>query len=82
MEGKALHEFLEGYLEQDAQSQKKECIITLNPSSHLLNSLKPGELQAGCIGGAYDHYLPRTMLEGPSAEEKSNPEYRSYDRFR
>lgn len=77
-----MYEFLERDLEQDTQSQKKECVITLNPSSHLLNSLKPGELQAGCIGGAYDHYLPTTRLEGTSAEEISNPEYRSYDSFR
>jgi len=80
--GEALYELLERDLEQDTQSQKKECVITLNPSSHLLNSLKPGELQAGCIGGAYDHYLPRTRLEGPFEAEKLHPEYRSYDRFR
>ncbi|WP_341815909.1 hypothetical protein [Wolbachia endosymbiont (group B) of Idaea biselata] len=88
MEDKALHEFLEGYLEQNIQSQKEE-IVTLEaavpvPSvSFSFDSLKPGELEVGCIGGGYDlKYLsrPKTRLEGVSVEEKSNPEYRAYDR--
>ncbi|AZU37089.1 hypothetical protein BBB02_00260 [Wolbachia endosymbiont of Bemisia tabaci] len=85
IEGEALYEFLGRDLEQDVQSQKEE-IVTLEAAvpvsliSFSFDSLKPGELEARCIGGAYDHYLPRTRLEGPSAEEKLHLDYRKWDR--
>ncbi|MDR1139404.1 MAG: hypothetical protein LBJ80_04015 [Rickettsiales bacterium] len=85
IEGKVLREALQVLCEKKSvQSQKKEVVVTFDavpmPSS-LLDSLpkKQGELEAECMGGEYDHYLPKTRLD-KSSVEKSDSEYREWDR--
>ncbi|MBR9983915.1 MAG: hypothetical protein MUP48_01985 [Wolbachia endosymbiont of Homalodisca vitripennis] len=59
-----------------------EAAVPVPSVSFSFDSLKPGELEAGCIGGGYDlKYLahPKTRFEGPSEVEKLHPEYKEYD---